>query len=55
MVDAVSLVSGMISVPYTVELNDLVLFDGGLTGPEFLRIVQDRYADCGRYERAMTR
>ncbi|MBX6766487.1 MAG: polysaccharide deacetylase family protein [Actinomadura rubrobrunea] len=35
---------GMISVPYTVELNDLMLFvTSATTGPEFLRIVQDQY------------
>ncbi len=33
----------MISVPYSVELNDLLLFGRGVTGPEFLRIVQDQY------------
>ncbi|GAA4634405.1 polysaccharide deacetylase family protein [Actinoallomurus vinaceus] len=36
-------VPGMISVPYTVELNDLGLFGKGTTGPEFVRIVQDQY------------
>ncbi|MFE0149171.1 polysaccharide deacetylase family protein [Nonomuraea sp. NPDC059007] len=36
-------VPGMISVPYTLELNDLALFSKGTTGPEFLRIVQDQY------------
>ncbi|WP_199439785.1 polysaccharide deacetylase family protein [Umezawaea beigongshangensis] len=36
-------VPGMISVPYSVELNDLVLFGRGTTGPEFVRIVQDQY------------
>ncbi|GHF82153.1 peptidoglycan/xylan/chitin deacetylase (PgdA/CDA1 family) [Amycolatopsis bartoniae] len=36
-------VPGMISVPYSVELNDLILFGRGHTGPEFLRMVQDQY------------
>jgi allantoinase len=34
---------GLISVPYSVELNDLGLFDKGTSGPEFVRIVQDQY------------
>jgi len=34
---------GMISVPYTVELNDLLLFPRGITGPEFLQMVRDQY------------
>ena len=36
-------VPGMISVPYSVELNDLLLFGKGTTGPEFLQIVKDQY------------
>jgi peptidoglycan/xylan/chitin deacetylase (PgdA/CDA1 family) len=37
-------VPGMISVPYTVELNDLSLFlTRGTTGPEFVQIVKDQY------------
>jgi allantoinase len=36
-------VPGMISVPYSVELNDLGLAGNGTSGPEFLRIVQDSY------------
>ncbi|ADB32852.1 polysaccharide deacetylase [Kribbella flavida DSM 17836] len=36
-------VPGMLSVPYTVELNDLGLFLRGLTGPEFLQMVKDQY------------
>jgi allantoinase len=37
-------VPGMISVPYTVELNDLGLFLGkGTTGAEFVQIVRDQY------------
>ncbi|HEY7487774.1 MAG TPA: polysaccharide deacetylase family protein [Streptosporangiaceae bacterium] len=36
-------VPGMISVPYTVELNDLGLFGKGVTGPEFVQIVKDQY------------
>ncbi|MCP3801065.1 polysaccharide deacetylase family protein [Allokutzneria sp. A3M-2-11 16] len=36
-------VPGMISVPYSVELNDLLLFSKGFTGPEFVQIVRDQY------------
>ncbi|PXY20906.1 polysaccharide deacetylase family protein [Prauserella muralis] len=36
-------VPGMLSVPYTVELNDLLLFSRGITGPEFVRIVRDQH------------
>ena len=37
-------VPGMISVPYSVELNDLLLFNNkGWTGPEFLQLVRDQY------------
>ncbi|MER5517744.1 polysaccharide deacetylase family protein [Streptomyces sp. NPDC002763] len=36
-------VPGMLSVPYTVELNDLGLFSKGTTGPEFVQIVKDQY------------
>lgn len=36
-------VPGMVSVPYTVELNDLILFQRGLTGPDFLQMVKDQY------------
>jgi hypothetical protein len=33
----------MISVPYSVELNDLLIFGKGITGPEFLQMVKDQY------------
>lgn len=36
-------VPGMLSVPYSVELNDLGLFGKGTSGPEFVRIVRDQY------------
>lgn len=36
-------VPGMLSLPYSVELNDLNLFGKGTTGPEFVRIVKDQY------------
>ncbi|TWD83239.1 peptidoglycan/xylan/chitin deacetylase (PgdA/CDA1 family) [Kribbella amoyensis] len=36
-------VPGMISVPYTVELNDLGLFLRGLSGPDFLQMVKDQF------------
>ena len=34
---------GMISVPYSVELNDLLIFGKGITGPEFEQMVIDQY------------
>lgn len=36
-------VPGMLSVPYSVELNDLLLFGKGFTGPEFVQMVVDQY------------
>ena len=37
-------VPGMISVPYSVEINDGILFLGkSLSGPEFVRIVKDQF------------
>lgn len=36
-------VRGMVSVPYSVELNDLLLFGKGFTGEEFVQIVKDQY------------
>ncbi|MER5661696.1 polysaccharide deacetylase family protein [Streptomyces mirabilis] len=36
-------VPGLLSVPYTVELNDLGLFSKGITGTEFVQIVRDQY------------
>ena len=37
-------VPGMLSVPYSVELNDLLLFNAkGWTGPQFLEAVRDQY------------
>ncbi|MGV9313406.1 polysaccharide deacetylase family protein [Streptomyces sp. NPDC003691] len=43
-------VPGVLSVPYSVELNDIGLFVGkGMTGPDFVRVVKDQldrlYAD----------
>jgi peptidoglycan/xylan/chitin deacetylase (PgdA/CDA1 family) len=51
-------VPGMISVPYSVELNDLILFgSNGLTGEEFYRAVIDQfdqlYADSAESGRVM--
>ncbi|MFB9905577.1 polysaccharide deacetylase family protein [Allokutzneria oryzae] len=50
-------VPGMLSVPYSVELNDLPLFGKGTTGPEFVQIVKDQYeqlrADSERSGRVM--
>ncbi|MFI6868480.1 polysaccharide deacetylase family protein [Nocardia sp. NPDC050406] len=36
-------VPGLLSVPYTVELNDLGIFAKGTPGPEFVRIIKDQY------------
>lgn len=36
-------VPGMFSVPYTVELNDLLIFSKGITGPEFVQMIRDQY------------
>ena len=36
-------VPGLISVPYSVELNDLLLFGQGRTGPDFVQMVRDQY------------
>ncbi|NEW35602.1 polysaccharide deacetylase family protein [Nocardia cyriacigeorgica] len=51
-------VPGMVSVPYSVELNDLGLFTmNSFTGPEFVQIVTDQfdqlYADSARSGRVM--
>ena len=38
-------VPGMLSVPYSVELNDLALFTmQGLAGPQFVQVVEDQVA-----------
>ncbi|GAB2652191.1 polysaccharide deacetylase family protein [Kribbella swartbergensis] len=36
-------VPGMLSVPYTVELNDLLIFPRGITGPDFVQMIKDQY------------
>ncbi|OBB33075.1 polysaccharide deacetylase [Mycolicibacterium peregrinum] len=36
-------VPGMFSVPYSVELNDLLIFGKGFTGGEFVQVVIDQY------------
>lgn len=51
-------VPGMLSVPYSLELNDLALFTmNGLTGPEFVQVVKDQfdrlYADSAESGRVM--
>ena len=51
-------VPGMLSVPYSVELNDLGLFTmRGLTGPQFLQTIKDQldqlYADSASSGRVM--
>jgi peptidoglycan/xylan/chitin deacetylase (PgdA/CDA1 family) len=51
-------VPGMLSVPYSVELNDITLFvNKSVSGPEFLRIVTDQfeqlYADSAHSGRVM--
>jgi peptidoglycan/xylan/chitin deacetylase (PgdA/CDA1 family) len=35
--------AGMLSVPYSAELNDLMLAAKGVTGPEFVQVVKDQY------------
>ncbi len=52
-------IPGLLSVPYTVELNDLGLFTiKGISGPDFLQIVKDQYeqlrADSEHSGRVMT-
>jgi peptidoglycan/xylan/chitin deacetylase (PgdA/CDA1 family) len=51
-------VPGLFSVPYSVELNDLLLAGRGVTGPEFVQIVRDQYeqlrADSAHSGRVMT-
>jgi allantoinase len=40
---------GMLSVPYSVELNDLGIFTmQGLTGPQFVQTVTDQFGDACR-------
>jgi len=51
-------VAGMLSVPYSVELNDLNVFlSRGLTGPGFVQLVKDRldqlYSDSAGSGRVM--
>ncbi|MBV2154918.1 polysaccharide deacetylase family protein [Kitasatospora sp. SUK 42] len=51
-------VPGMLSVPYSIELNDVSLFVGrNLSGPEFVRIVEDQleqlHADSAESGRVM--
>lgn len=42
-------VPGMISVPYSIEVNDVVLFGThGYTGPDFLQLVKDHYRQLSR-------
>jgi peptidoglycan/xylan/chitin deacetylase (PgdA/CDA1 family) len=36
-------VPGMLSVPYSVELNDLLIFGKGATGTDFVQMVVDQY------------
>jgi hypothetical protein len=36
-------VPSMISIPYSVDHNDLLVFGKGTTGPEFMQIVNDQY------------
>ncbi|GCD47770.1 polysaccharide deacetylase family protein [Streptomyces paromomycinus] len=52
-------VPGMLSVPYSIEVNDISLFVGkSLSGPDFVRIVQDQldqlYADSATSGRVMS-
>ncbi|WP_082945164.1 polysaccharide deacetylase family protein [Mycobacterium sp. 852013-50091_SCH5140682] len=41
-------VPGMLSVPYSVELNDLLIFGKGFTGAEFVQMVIDQYEQLHR-------
>lgn len=41
-------VPGMLSVPYSVELNDLLIFGKGYTGAEFVQMVMDQYEQLHR-------
>lgn len=36
-------VPGMLSVPYSIELNDIRMLNGGISGPDFHRMVVDQY------------
>ncbi|MEU7160569.1 polysaccharide deacetylase family protein [Streptomyces chrestomyceticus] len=52
-------VPGMLSVPYSIEVNDISLFVGkNLSGPDFVRIVEDQldqlYADSATSGRVMS-
>ncbi|MEU7188670.1 polysaccharide deacetylase family protein [Streptomyces sp. NPDC045369] len=52
-------VPGMLSVPYSIEVNDISLFVGkSLSGPDFVRIVKDQldqlYADSATSGRVMS-
>ncbi|MFF3275579.1 polysaccharide deacetylase family protein [Streptomyces chrestomyceticus] len=52
-------VPGMLSVPYSIEVNDISLFVGkSLSGPDFVRIVEDQldqlYADSAMSGRVMS-
>ncbi|MBI0385444.1 polysaccharide deacetylase family protein, partial [Streptomyces albiflaviniger] len=52
-------VPGMLSVPYSIEVNDIQLFVGkSLSGPDFVRIVKDQldqlYADSADSGRVMS-
>lgn len=52
-------VPGMLSVPYSIEVNDISLFVGkSLSGPDFVRIVEDQlgqlYADSATSGRVMS-
>jgi allantoinase len=51
-------VPGMLSVPYSIEVNDVTLFvSNGVSGPEFLQVVRDQfdqlYADSAESGRVM--
>lgn len=52
-------VAGIMSVPYSIEVNDVTLFSNrNLSGPDFLQIVKDQYeqlcADAGESGRVMS-
>jgi allantoinase len=50
-------VPGLLSVPYSVELNDVMLFGKNVSGPDFVQIVKDQfeqlYADSEHSGRVM--
>ena len=48
-------VPGMISVPYSIEVNDIRMVGGGYSGPEFLQMVIDQYEQLSKDSHAHAR